>query len=174
MLEWLFIIISLVFGIFGMMAFIWLLQGNAVSINLMTHEEFAGLPQEIKNLYKKAVLDIIVPAFHRSVANAYNESVKQKLYPAIEKRVLDEATAFAKNMETYINASIPSSSASTTTPTTPTTNSVASAPTKAVTSASDPLLQVYNPIRDSTTVTATKEAFTMFDDVMKRVSTLRN
>lgn len=168
MFGWFFIIIALIFSVFGLIAFIWLLQGNAVSINLMTHEEFAGLPQEVKNLYKKAVLDIIVPAFHRAVAKAYNETVKQKTYPVIEKRVLDEATAFAKNMEAYIGASVPTN---TTTTSTSTSTSPSESTSTSATIPAEQLPAIYNPVKN--TSAPLTEGFSMFEDVMKNVSTLR-
>ena len=56
MLHWVFIIFSLILSAFGLYAFIYIMMKGSGSssvggINLMTHDEFKGLPEEMKKLY---------------------------------------------------------------------------------------------------------------------------
>lgn len=96
MLHWVFIIFSLILSAFGLYAFIYIMMKGSGSssvggINLMTHDEFKGLPEEMKKLYKKTVLDIIVPSYSRFMNKVW-EGLREEIdYASIESEAIDSA-----------------------------------------------------------------------------------
>jgi len=62
-------------------------------------QELAGIPVDLRQIYQKTVIDIIVPALNRSLAKTYADVLKKTTYAELEKESVTAATEFAKQIE---------------------------------------------------------------------------
>lgn len=98
MIHWLFTIITLLLSGFGLYAFIHIMM-NRSRINLMTHDEFKDMPEEIKKLYKKIVLDIIAPSYNGLITKVWDEVRKEIDYKSIETPAIESAKMVASMID---------------------------------------------------------------------------
>lgn len=81
MFHWVVTILTVIMSALGLYAFIYIMMKGGGSssvggINLITHDEFKGLPEDFKRLYRKTVLDILVPAYTKVVNDVWDEVKK--------------------------------------------------------------------------------------------------
>ena len=93
-------LLSLVIALFGMYAFVVVMQKPAsVKLSILDLQELSGLPEDVKKLYNKTVIDIIVPAFNRVIKKTYADLIKTTPYADIEKGAVESAKAFVVTIE---------------------------------------------------------------------------
>jgi len=98
MIHWLFTIITLILSGFGLYAFIHIMMKRG-GINLMTHDEFKDMPEEIKKLYKNTILDIIVPSYSGLVTKVWDEVRKEIDYKSIQTPAIESAKLVASMID---------------------------------------------------------------------------
>jgi hypothetical protein len=81
MFHWVVTILTVIMSALGLYAFIYIMMKGSGSssssgINLMTHDEFKGLPEDLKRLYRRTFLEIIVPAYNKITNDVWDEVSK--------------------------------------------------------------------------------------------------
>jgi hypothetical protein len=94
---------------FGMYAFVYIMMNGSDSSptavtsmggsNLMSLQEFDGIPNEIKKIYEKTVIDIIAPAIREEVKTAWANLLKEKTLAEIELEAEASAKEFVFSMK---------------------------------------------------------------------------
>jgi len=111
---WIVTILTLIMAAFGMYAFVYIMMNGSKSSttgvtsmggsNLMSLQEFDGIPNEIKKIYEKTVIDIIAPAIHEEVKTAWEKLLKEKTIAEIELEAEASAKAFVFSMKGSVGA----------------------------------------------------------------------
>ena len=92
--------LSFIIALFGLYAFVQIIMTEKPSkISVMDLQEFDGLPEDIRKLYQKTVIDIIIPAVNRVAVKEYEKLLKATTYDELEKGSIVAAKTFAATIE---------------------------------------------------------------------------